>query len=90
MRPKKFSRWQQLWDQWHNWLREKSLTPLQACLGFALSYPEVDRIIFGVDSVNQLKEILAAADMKIAIPPSILETNDLDLIIPSRWEALTS
>ncbi len=88
-RPEKFSRWSTLWENWHGWLREEGLTSLQACLGFALSYPEVNRVIFGVDSVNQLKEILAAADTNIPIPPSILETNDLDLIIPSRWEALT-
>jgi Aldo/keto reductase family. len=42
MRPQMFTRWQPLWDQWDNWLREESLTPLEACLGFALSHPEVD------------------------------------------------
>lgn len=89
-RPVKFSRWSSLWEDWHKWLREEGLTPLQACLGFALSQTEIDRVVVGVDNVLQLKEILSAAETSLAKPPDTLMTDDLDLIIPSRWEALTS
>ncbi|WP_294261482.1 aldo/keto reductase [Propionivibrio sp.] len=50
-RPPKFDRWNRLWRDWHQWLAEANLTPLEACLGHALSYPEIGRVIVGVDSL---------------------------------------
>src|SRR5436190_4762934 len=48
-RPPLFDRWQPVWTTWHTWLERNRLTPQQACLGFALSQPEVARIVIGVD-----------------------------------------
>lgn len=87
-RPDKFSRWQYLWNQWDAWLETESLTPLQACLGFVLSFNEIDRIVVGIDSRIQLEEIIAATDIRPVKPPNLLRTDDLDLIIPSRWNQL--
>jgi hypothetical protein len=36
-RPQKFSRWQSLWLEWDRWLSETGLSPLEACLRFALN-----------------------------------------------------
>ena len=60
MRPPKFDRWNRLWVDWQQWLEEADLTPLEACLRYALSYSEIDRVIVGVDSLKHLKEVLAA------------------------------
>ena len=84
-RPPTFSRWQPLWDQWHHWLVDQSLSPVQGCLGFALSYPEINRIVVGVDSLQQLQEILVSVDSPFVIAPATLMCNDLDLINPSHW-----
>lgn len=84
-RPATFDRWQALWQQWHRWLDDQALSPLQACLGFALSQPEIDRVVVGVDSLKQLQEILAAIDTSVVIPPKTLMSEDLDLINPSNW-----
>jgi len=86
-RPVTFSRWQPLWQQWHRWLADQALTPLQACLGFALSHAEIDRIVVGVDSLKQLQEILASVNILALLPPQFLMSEDLDLINPSRWAA---
>jgi hypothetical protein len=87
-RPEKFSRWQYLWDQWDAWLKTESLTPLQACLGFVLSFSEIDRIVVGIDNRTQLEEIIAATDIKSVKLQDLFRTDDLDLIIPSRWNQL--
>lgn len=87
-RQEKFDRWRSLWDQWDRWLEEQELTPLQACLGFVLSQQEIERVIVGVDNQTQLQEILAAAEVEVPLPPEFLKTDDLDLIIPSRWNLL--
>lgn len=84
-RPPYFGRWGVLWQRWHDWLTQYQLTPQQACLGFALSYPEVERVVIGIDSSAQLRELIAASAMLVASPPTELETEDLDLIQPSRW-----
>lgn len=87
-RPEKFARWQPLWDQWHRWLAEQALTPVQACLGFAMSRPEIDRIVVGVDNPGQLREILSAAEVHVPMSPTTLMIEDPVLINPSRWNTL--
>ena len=87
-RPAIFNSWQPLWDRWHHWLDDQQLTPLRACLGFALSQPEVDRVVVGVDSLNQLQEILSSVETPAVEPPTALMSEDLRLINPSCWNAL--
>jgi len=87
-RPGKFDRWQSLWDDWHRWLTDHALTPLQACLSFATSQPEINRVVLGVDSLEQLWEIFACAENPGKIPPESLMSDDLDLINPSHWSSL--
>ena len=83
--PEAFSQWHALWGRWHDWLDEQSVTPLQACLSFALSEPRIDRVVVGVDNLRQLEAILAEADAVVPPPPADLRSGDLDLINPSRW-----
>lgn len=84
-RPAIFSHWQPLWDQWHHWLDDQSVTALQACLGFAMAQPEIDCVVVGVDSLKQLQEILTCVEVPPVVPPATLISWDLDLINPSRW-----
>ncbi len=86
-RHEKFSRWQSLWDDWHCWLKNQALTPLEACLGIAISQPEVNRVVVGVDSLGQLQEILERSKNAVKIAPEFLMCDDLDLINPSRWSS---
>ena len=86
-RPINFNRWQRLWDNWHQWLNDMSISPLQACLCFAMSYPQIGRVVVGVDSLKQLQEIIAGAQSESCkIPPDTLMCDDLDLINPFLWK----
>jgi len=87
VRPAKFRRWQALWDRWDAWLLRTGLTPLQACMGFVLSYPQVDRVVVGVDSVRHLLEIVDSVSGPGVDAPADLIGEDLDLLNPSRWSA---
>lgn len=87
-RPEIFNRWQPLWRQWHLWLEEQSLTPLQACLAFVGGQNEIDRVVVGVDSLRHLQEILNGSENHAVTPPLALMSEDLDLINPSRWNTL--
>jgi aryl-alcohol dehydrogenase-like predicted oxidoreductase len=85
-RPAAFNRWQPLWDRWHCWLEQQSMNSVQACLGFAMSQPEISRVVVGVDSLRQFREILAGTEVPAIMPPASLASDDLDLINPSRWD----
>ena len=61
---------------------------MQACLGFAKSQPEINRIVVGIDSLKHLQEILVCLGNAIIDPPASLMCDDLDLINPSRWSFL--
>lgn len=87
MRPPKFDRWNRLWVDWQQWLEEADLTPLEACLRYALSYSEIDRVIVGVDSLKHLKEVLAAGGPIPELPES-LRTAPPELLNPANWSAL--
>lgn len=84
-RPPIFGTWDSLWEQWHRWLADQRLSAREACLGFVLSYPEIDRVIIGVDNLRQLKENLDSAAPLTILPPSFLQSRDPNLIDPSRW-----
>jgi len=86
-RPPRFARWSSLWVAWHAWLQERGVDSLRACLGFALAHEEIDRVIVGVDHVQQLTEILDASRGPPVVPPENLSSEDLDLINPTRWKA---
>ena len=87
-RPKKFNRWASLWSKYDNWLMQTGLTPLQACLRHALSFSEINKVIIGVESPNQLKEILQATVGSMPQVPKELQTHDIDLLNPVRWATL--
>jgi hypothetical protein len=84
--PQQFRRWKPIWDVWARYLAAERMTPLEACLRYALSVEEVDKVIVGVGSVQQLREILASAQGGVRRLPVWTESVDVDLVEPSRWE----
>ena len=59
-RPKKFGRWKNIWVEWDKWLKQNQVSAIHACLQFILSFPQIDRVIVGVDSLVHLVEIVNA------------------------------
>ncbi len=84
-RPSQFEKWLPLWRRWDVWLEENCQTSLQAALGFVLAQPEVDRVVFGIDGLPQLQEILLAVDCDVPPVPADLRSDDPDLINPANW-----
>ena len=84
-RPEKFQKWSNLWVIWHEWIRANEVTPLQACLRHVLSFPEISKIVVGVESVNQLGEICAAIHGAPVDLPPLFRSNDKELLDPFRW-----
>jgi len=87
-RPEKFNCWNDLWVKWDYWLEENNITALEASIRYVLSVPEISKVIVGVDSTLQLKEIISAADGKLPLIPLELFSNDASLLNPSNWNKL--
>tara|TARA_B110000259_G_scaffold188479_1_gene247952 strand:- start:13383 stop:14261 length:879 start_codon:yes stop_codon:yes gene_type:complete len=86
-RPKNFLKWGKIWKEWDNWLVKNKITSIEACIYFALSQKNVDKIVVGINSSNELQEILnitARNKNKILFPQGCMDKN---LINPINWEA---
>ena len=58
-RPKKFNKWNSIFKKWDNLVKDSNKTPLFLCLLFVLRNPNIDKVTIGVDSINQLNEIIS-------------------------------
>jgi predicted aldo/keto reductase-like oxidoreductase len=85
-RPVYFDQWEPLWKEWEQWLYKSELSPLQACISFVLSNPNIDRVVVGVESLYQLQEILSVRTVTSETAPDKLCCDDPDLINPARWQ----
>lgn len=83
--PTKFLPWLPIWERWQAWRSATACSALAACLSFALSYPEVDRVVVGVDGPGHLQEILAALREPVSPHWPEIASDDDRLINPSRW-----
>ena len=87
-RPSKFDRWRPIWQEWTRWLKHYHLSPVQACVQFAVAERKVDRVLVGVDTSMQLKEIIQAANGQISNLPSFPPLLDQRLVNPAAWNQL--
>ena len=81
----KFSKWIHLWEIWNNWLSRSNISSLEACLNYASSIKQIDNIIIGIDSLDQLKQIVAIKSDNNFNFPNNFYSNDTKLINPSLW-----
>jgi aryl-alcohol dehydrogenase-like predicted oxidoreductase len=86
-RPRRFDRWDALWRRWQTWLGDNRVSALKACLHFALAHDELDRVIVGVDTPSQLREVLESVDGDCPLAPASLASDDVDLLEPFRWKS---
>lgn len=86
--PAKFSQWNDLLQNWQNWLAINNLSAVQACLAYPFSFPEIDRVVVGVDSIKQLKQIIDAAASTMSLEFPDIESSEENLINPANWSNL--
>ena len=84
--PKFFmENWPNLFEKWLSWNENRNIRPIETCLAHVLSKPNIDRIVVGVDSLIQFKEILNLYNsVNLKDWPNI-ESEDEYLINPSNW-----
>ena len=85
--PNQFSKWDYLWEYKEKLAIKKKCSSVDLCLSFVQSYPQIDRIVVGVQNLLQLAEIceskyieLGGEDLKK------LRINDSTLVDPRKWK----
>jgi len=87
--PNKFHEWDAVFVRWHTWLLELGVSPLEACLQFPFSIPDIDCVLVGVNSAKQLDEILNISKREFRDGAwSSFACDDELLVNPSHWDRL--
>ena len=81
-----FNKWSNHFQSWFDWLKDNKVTALEVCISFALTIPKIEKIVIGVNRVNQLKQILSIGDNSVNCVPDDLICDDQNLIDPTRWK----
>ena len=84
-RPMKFNKWKKIWDNYDNWIHTLKIMPVEACIGYVKSFPEIDRIIIGFENKSQLIETLKVKKI-INNAPFNISSCDENLINPYNWD----
>ena len=86
--PLKFKKWSNIFLDWRDWLNENNINAVQGCLSFINSINGIDKVVVGIENVNQLKELVNYSNtIGIKSFPN-LSCNDVNLIDPSNWKSL--
>ncbi len=83
-----FKKWNRLFKEYDEWLYEKKISNFELCIRYVLSQDSIDKVIIGIDSCKQLKEIIdlySSKSEKLTVPNELF-SNDKSLINPSCWK----
>lgn len=73
-------------EDYHDYLIQEGLTPLEGALNFVTSIPEVDFALVGVQTSQQLEEVVGAVDLGIeASQFAPFSCAELKFIDPLKW-----
>lgn len=86
--PKKIQHAKPTLEQFQAIIWELQITPIEAALAFVMNVDEVDKVICGVNTLDQLQDLIRTAsalpDLKNNVFDSIA-TNDTSIVNPANW-----
>lgn len=85
--PTYFKQWNDLWTRWLDFVDANGKDPLAICLGFVRAQAGVSRIVVGVDSEAQFRELLIAYHSPVIGDAAILSSSDPVLLEPYNWKS---
>jgi hypothetical protein len=82
--PRYFKPWQKLLSRWYSWIEKTGIDPIRGCLA-AVNDPRASRVVVGVDTADQLRQLKKVADRLKYVRPPKISSNNKNLIMPSNW-----
>jgi aryl-alcohol dehydrogenase-like predicted oxidoreductase len=86
--PIKFSKWKPQLEAVATWARQNGISQVEAAMGCALAFPAAERIVVGVDGVEQLRQLVKASKRGSLPIPMQLACEDQKLIDPTLWSMM--
>lgn len=84
--PEQFRNWQKVWREWDDWLlRNYPISRIEACLGFVGSFQEIDKLVVGVETVEQLRSLVRASQAEVPDSWPDISSSDEALVHPFNW-----
>ncbi|MDX1490598.1 MAG: aldo/keto reductase [Pseudohongiellaceae bacterium] len=84
-RPGYFSTWSILLEEIKSWCKDNQLTLLEACFAYLNQFKEIDKIVVGVQTPEQLQELACAYQVHPIRVPINMQSDDPMLINPANW-----
>jgi aryl-alcohol dehydrogenase-like predicted oxidoreductase len=84
-RPPKFHRWSEIWEEWDRWLADTGYTPIEACLSYINNHSIIDRIVVGVESIEQVECLTKTQNNNLKSLPAFMPLKDERIINPASW-----
>jgi len=82
--PGYFSTWKKEFNDYQEIVKDSGLSLIEYALNFALNMKEIDKILVGVNSADQLKEIVQAKKKQSSL--SAFPIDDIALLNPGLWK----
>ncbi len=79
-----FSTWEKEFNEYQEVVKGRGLSLIEYALNYVLNVQEIDKVLVGVNSKEQLIDIVNAAQKKA--PTNAFTIEDLNLLNPSRWK----
>jgi aryl-alcohol dehydrogenase-like predicted oxidoreductase len=83
--PKKFRSFKNTFKNWENFIKVNNSSAIKQCLTFVTNIDEIDKIVIGVDSSEDLNALFSRISAGNYSDFSKLESNNLRLIDPRKW-----
>ncbi len=82
--PCYFSTWKKEFNDYQEVVKDRGLSLIEYALNYALNVEEIDKVLVGVNSKEQLIDIVNAAQKQATT--NAFTIDNLDLLNPSRWK----
>lgn len=81
-----FSKWTKKFNSYQEIVRGSNLSLLEYALSFVLNTKEIDKVLVGVNSENQLREVIKSTKYQNNLDAHPI--HDINLLNPSNWDRL--
>ena len=83
--PNQFSKYKKYFDNFSKISKKLKKSKIEICLKYALSNSLIDKVILGVDSSKQFKDLISKSGYIKLNTKKIDASKEIDLINPSKW-----
>lgn len=84
-RPPYFNKWEFELNVWDRYIKQSGVSAFNVCLGHALRQKKINKIVVGVDSFQQLTQIIDAGKSYLDVQSIKFNIDDEGLLNPSLW-----